>query len=176
MVLLQTDAAINPGNSGGALLNMDGEVIGINSVKYASSEVEGMGFAIPISRATPIINELMNREVLTDDEKGYLGVYIEDVTEDIAQTYNWPVGVYVTSAMEDGSAAKAGIKAGDIITKVDDTEITAGTQLKEKVTSYRVGTEITITVMRSEDGKFVEKQIKVTLGENPDAATSDSNK
>lgn len=173
MVLLQTDAAINPGNSGGALLNMDGEVIGINSVKYASSEVEGMGFAIPISRATPIINELMNREVLTDDQKGYLGVYIQDVTEDIAQTYNWPVGVYVTSTAEGGSAEKAGIKSGDIITKVNDTEITSGTQLKEKVTSYRVGTEITITVMRSSDGQFTEKQIKVTLGKNPES--SDSN-
>lgn len=125
MVLLQTDAAINPGNSGGALLNLNGEVIGINTVKYASSEVEGMGFAIPISRALPIINELKNREILKDTEKGYLGVYIEDVTEDIASTYNWPVGVYVKSTVEGGSAEKAGIIAGDIITKVNDTEITA---------------------------------------------------
>ncbi len=167
MVLLQTDAAINPGNSGGALLNLEGEVIGINTVKYASSEVEGMGFAIPISRATPIINELMDREILENDEKGFLGVSIEDVTEDISNTYNWPVGVYVKSTVEGGSAEKAGIKAGDIITKVDDTEITAGTQLKEKITSYRVGTDVTITVMRSSDGKFVEKQIVVNLGKNP---------
>ena len=168
MVLLQTDAAINPGNSGGALLNLKGEVIGINTVKYASSEVEGMGFAIPISRALPIINELMNREILADDEKGYLGVYIEDVTEDIANTYSWPVGVYVKSTVEGGSAEKAGIIAGDIITKVNDTEITAGTQLREKVTSYRVGTDITITVMRSTNGKFVEKKITVNLGKNPE--------
>ncbi len=168
MVLLQTDAAINPGNSGGALLNIKGEVIGINTVKYASSEVEGMGFAIPISRAQPIINELMNREILADDEKGYLGVYIEDVTEDISNTYSWPVGVYVTSAVKDGSADKAGIIAGDIITKVNDTEITAGTQLREKVTSYRAGTDVTITVMRSSNGKFVEKEIVVQLGNNPE--------
>jgi serine protease Do len=168
MVLLQTDAAINPGNSGGALLNIKGEVIGINTVKYASSEVEGMGFAIPISRAMPIINELMNREILTDDEKGYLGVYYEDVTEDIATMYNWPVGVYVKSLAEESSAGKAGIVKGDIITKVNDTEITAGTQLREKVTSYRAGTEITITVMRSVNGEFVEKQIPVTLGKNPE--------
>lgn len=168
MVLLQTDAAINPGNSGGALLNLNGEVIGINTVKYASSEVEGMGFAIPISRATPIINELMSREILADEEKGFLGVAIQDVTEEIANTYNWPIGVYVTEAQEGGSAEKAGIKAGDIITKVNDTEITAGTQLKEKITSYRTGTEVTVTVQRSAAGKFTEKQIKVTLGKNPD--------
>jgi serine protease Do len=169
MVLLQTDAAINPGNSGGALLNLKGEVIGINTVKYASSEVEGMGFAIPISKATPIINELMTREILKDGEKGYLGVSIQDVTEDISKAYNWPVGVYVVEAVEGGSAAKAGIVTGDVITKVNDTEITAGTQLKEKVTSYRVGTEVTITVMRNSNGKFVEKKIKVQLGKNPDS-------
>lgn len=167
MVLLQTDAAINPGNSGGALLNLKGEVIGINTVKYASSEVEGMGFAIPISRAMPIIDELMNREVLKDNEKGYLGVSYSDVTEEIAAMYNWPVGVYVKEALADGSAAKAGIMTGDIITKVNDTEITAGTQLKEKITSYRVGTDITVTVMRGVNGKFEEKQITVTLGGVP---------
>lgn len=169
MVLLQTDAAINPGNSGGALLNLKGEVIGINTVKYASSEVEGMGFAIPISRAMPIINELMNREILADDEKGFLGVSIEDVTEDISKTYNWPVGVYVTGTTEGGSAEKAGIVKGDIITKVNDTEITAGTQLREKITSYRAGTEITVTVMRSANGNFEEKQITVTLGKNTES-------
>ncbi len=168
MVLLQTDAAINPGNSGGALLNLKGEVIGINTVKYASSEVEGMGFAIPISRALPIINELMEREILADNEKGFLGVSIEDVTEDIANTYNWPVGVYVKSVVAGGSAEEAGIKAGDIITKVNDTEITAGTQLREKVTSYRVGTDVTVTIMRSSGGKFVEKEIEVHLGKNPE--------
>jgi serine protease Do len=167
MVLLQTDAAINPGNSGGALLNIKGEVIGINTVKYASSEVEGMGFAIPISRALPIINELMSREILKEEEKGYLGVVPNDVTEDISSMYNWPIGVYVTEMIEDGAAAKAGVLVGDIITKVNDTEITASTQLRDKVTSYRAGTEITITIMRNNNGKFEEKQIVVTLEKNP---------
>lgn len=167
MVLLQTDAAINPGNSGGALLNLKGEVIGINTVKYASSEVEGMGFAIPISKAMPIIDELMNREVLKYDEKGYLGISYSDVTEEIADMYNWPVGVYVKSVLAGESAEKAGIMTGDIITKVNDTEITAGTQLKEKVTSYREGTDITVTVMRGANGKFEEKEITVTLGKMP---------
>ncbi|SHK78598.1 serine protease Do [Anaerocolumna jejuensis DSM 15929] len=173
MVLLQTDAAINPGNSGGALLNLNGEVIGINTVKYASSEVEGMGFAIPISKATPIIDELMSREILTEKEKGYLGVYPEDVTEDVATMYNWPVGVFVKKVISGGSAEKAGIVAGDIITKVNDTEITASTQLKEKVNSYRAGTKITVTVKRNVDGKFSEKTFDVTLTADPQ---TDSNK
>lgn len=171
MVLLQTDAAINPGNSGGALLNLKGEVIGINTVKYASNEVEGMGFAIPISRATPIIDELMSREILTENEKGYLGVYPQDVTEDVAKMYNWPVGVFVKEVISGGSADKAGIVVGDIITKINDTEITASTQLKEKVNSYRAGTKITVTLMRNVNGKFVEKTIAVTLTSNPQPNT-----
>ncbi len=168
MVLLQTDAAINPGNSGGALLNLDGEVIGINSVKLVLNDVEGMGYAIPISRAIPIVNELMNREVIKEEEKGYLGVYIEDVTEEISRMYNWPIGVYVTSTVEDGSAEKAGILSGDIITGINDTEVTARVQLQEKVTSYRAGTKVKVTLMRSEGGKYVKKEIYVTLGEKPE--------
>jgi serine protease Do len=166
MVLLQTDAAINPGNSGGALLNLKGELIGINSVKYASSEVEGMGYAIPISRALPIINELMNRETLTEDEKGYLGVYIRQVTEEVAATYNWPVGVYVISTIEGGAAESAGIVAGDIITKVNQTEVTAESQLQEKVNSYRAGTDVTLTIMRMVNGQYKEQEIVVTLGKS----------
>ena len=163
MVLLQTDAAINPGNSGGALLNTKGEVIGINSVKYASSEVEGMGYAIPISRAVPIISELMNREVIKDEEKGYLGVYIEPITEAVMEAYNWPSGVYVRGVIEGGSADKAGIVIGDIITKVNDTEVSSTTQLQEKVSSYRAGTDIKLSIMRMQDGKYVEKEITVNL-------------
>lgn len=165
MVLLQTDAAINPGNSGGALLNTKGEVIGINTVKYASSDVEGMGFAIPISRAVPIINELMNREIIKDEDKGYLGVYIEPITEEEVAMYNWPMGVFVKSNVEGGAAEKAGVLPGDIIVGVNDTEITNTTQLQEKVNSYRYGTDITLKVMRRVDGEFVEKEIIVTLGE-----------
>ncbi len=168
MVLLQTDAAINPGNSGGALLNLKGEVIGINTVKYASSEVEGMGYAIPISRAVPIIDELMNREVLKDDEKGYLGIYIEDITQEFADAYGWPIGVYVKSNIPGGSAEKAGIFSGDIITAVNGSEITTRAQLQERITSYRVGTEIKLTIMRSINGEFQEKEITVVLGQNPE--------
>ena len=165
MVLLQTDAAINPGNSGGALLNIKGEVIGINTIKYSANEVEGMGFAIPISKAMPIVNELMLREVLKDDEKGYLGVMITDITQEQANMYSWPVGVYVSELVENGAAIEAGILQGDIITWVNGVDVSTSEALIEKVTSYRHGTEITIKVMRREVGKFVEKEIKVILRE-----------
>lgn len=174
MVLLQTDAAINPGNSGGALLNTDGEVIGINSVKYASDEIEGMGYAIPISRALPIINELMTREILDENEKGYLGVYINDVTKEASNLYGWPIGVYVTATVEDGSAEKAGIIAGDIITSVDGTTISNSTQLQEKVTSYRIGTKVKVTVMRNVEGKYKEQIVTVTLGTKPQQKTTEN--
>lgn len=173
MVLLQTDAAINPGNSGGALLNLDGEVIGINSVKYASNEVEGMGYSIPISRATPIINELMNREVLEEDEQGYLGIAGNDVTEDVADYYNMPVGVFVNEVTAGGAAEKGGLLAGDVITKVDDIEITAITQLRDYVTSLRVGTEVEVTYMRNADGDYKEGKVTVSLGKNPNLNTSE---
>lgn len=163
MLLLQTDAAINPGNSGGALLNISGEVIGINSVKYASSEVEGMGFAIPISRASAILDDLMSREILTDDERGYLGVYIETITSDMA-AYNWPIGVYVTQTIEGGAAEKAGIYAGDIITAVNNTTVTTSEALQEVIAGYRAGTAVDVTVQRLVDGEFKEMTIKVTLG------------
>ena len=172
MVLLQTDAAINPGNSGGALINMDGEVIGINTVKYASSEVEGMGYAIPITKATPIITELMSREVLSESEQGYLGISGNDVTEDVAAYYNMPVGVYINEAVEGGAANKAGLKADDIITKADDIEISSISQLKEYVNSLRVGTKVTITYMRNANGAYEEAQVTVTLGKNPSLDTT----
>ena len=168
MVLLQTDAAINPGNSGGALLNLNGEVIGINTVKYASSEVEGMGYAIPISRAVPIIDDLMSREILKEDEKGYLGVYIEDITQELTDLYGWPIGVFVKSNIPGESAEKAGILSGDIITKINDTEITTRRQLQERITSFRVGTEVKLTIMRSVNGEYQEKEITVVLGQHPD--------
>lgn len=164
MTLLQTDAAINPGNSGGALLNSDGQVIGINSAKYADTSVEGMGFAIPISDAISVINDLMDREVLTDDEKGYLGISGINITEsDQQQMPNIPVGIYVREVSDDGAAKDAGIVAGDIIVGIGDEEITTIEELSEKVNSYRVGTKITLKVKRSENGKYKEKKIKVTL-------------
>ena len=172
MVLLQTDAAINPGNSGGALFNVDGELIGINTVKYASNEVEGMGYAIPISRAMPIITDLMNRETLKEEEQGYLGITGSDVTEEISSFYNMPVGVYINEVSKDGAAEKAGLQANDIITVVDDRDITSITQLRDYVNSLRVGTEVEITYMRNLNGQYEEGKVTVTLGQNPSLTTN----
>lgn len=162
MKLLQTDAAINPGNSGGALLNLNGEVIGINSVKYASTDVEGMGYAIPISSAIPIINDLMNREVLAETEKGYLGIKGNDITED-TNIYNMPLGVYVSEVAEGGAAEKGGMKAGDIIVKINDTEVTSINSVQEKVNSTKVGTKITVVVKRSDNGEYKDVKLNITL-------------
>ncbi len=167
MVLLQTDAAINPGNSGGCLLDTNGNVIGINTVKYASDEVEGMGYAIPITKATSIINELMTREILAEKDQGYLGIIGNDVTEDVASYYNLPIGVFVNEVSEGGAAQKAGLLAGDVITKADSVEITSITQLRDYVTSKRVGTEVTVTYMRKTGSEYAEGTLKVTLGKNP---------
>lgn len=164
MVLLQTDAAINPGNSGGALLNINGEVIGINTIKFADYKVEGMGYAIPISKATPIINELMNREVLKEDEQGFLGVSTIDVTEDVSDRFRIPVGVYVTSVVEGSAADKAGLREGDVIKYINDVELTSAVQLKELISSIRAGTEIEIKYMRHTDGEYKEQTVKAILG------------
>lgn len=168
LVLLQTDAAINPGNSGGALLNANGEVIGINSAKTAANEVEGMGYAIPISKATPIIDELVKREVITEAEQGYLGVTGADITDEDIQKFNLPAGVSIATVVKDGPADKAGLKHGDIITKVNGSEVTSFTQLKEKVNSNKIGTKLTIIYMRSDDGEYKEKEATVVLGKRPE--------
>ncbi|MCI8407662.1 MAG: serine protease [Lachnospiraceae bacterium] len=164
MTLLQTDAAINPGNSGGALLDIHGNLIGINSAKYADTSVEGMGFAIPISDAITVINELMNREVLKDEEKGYLGISGKNITEEVQQQYpNFPIGVYVYEVSEDGAAKDAGIMVGDVIIGINDTEVLTIKELAEKINSYRVGTKLTLKVLRYEKGEYKEHKIKVTL-------------
>ena len=159
MKLLQTDAAINPGNSGGALLDKDGKLFGINYAKYSDTAVEGMGYAIPVSEATPIINDLMNREVLSEEEKGYLGVMIGESSE----VYNMPEGAYISAVSEDGAAKEAGILVGDIITKVDNIEIKTSKALQEKVNSLRAGTKIKVTLMRYANGAYEEKKLEVTL-------------
>ncbi len=164
--VLQTDAAINPGNSGGALINIKGEVIGINSAKLASTNVEGMGYAIPISKAYPIVDELMNREFLTENEKGYLGVYPQDVNEEYANAYNWPVGAYVYKLVKGGAAENAGIYQGDIITAVNGTTVKTGDELREAVTSYRYGTAVKITLMRLISGEYKEMKVDVVLQAN----------
>lgn len=163
MVLLQTDAAINPGNSGGALLDINGNVIGINSVKYADTKVEGIGYAIPMSDAIPIINELMNREVLKDEEKGYLGITGRTISEELSEAYGFPVGVYVSEVSDSGAAKKAGIKQGDVITKINGTKISTIEQVQNKVNNTKAGTEITVTIARSQEGEYKEQDVKVTL-------------
>lgn len=165
-ILLQTDAAINPGNSGGALIDTNGNVIGINSSKYFSygnTSVEGMGYAIPMSDAVSIINDLMDRQVLKDEEKGYLGITGRTIDETVSQNYGFPVGVYVAAVSDTGAAYKAGIKQGDIITKINDREVKTINEVQEIVNSTKVGTEITVILKRSNDGEYEEKEVKVTL-------------
>ena len=164
MVLLQTDAAINGGNSGGPLFNTKGEVIGINSVKYADTSVEGMCFAIPISRAIPILNELMNRETLAEEERGFLGVSSRSVTDDIASFYGWPIGAYIVTVLENSPAEQAKLYVGDIVTGVNGVQIVTADQLVSAVSSYRYGTTIELTIQRNVNGKYEELTLSVTLG------------
>ena len=159
---IQTDAAINPGNSGGALINMQGQVIGINSAKIAASEVEGVGYAIPISVAKPIIEDLMNKENLKDSEKGYLGISGRTVSDEMA-AYNMPNGVYVAEVSKNGAADKAGIQKGDIITSINNMEVRSIESLQEKANSYKKGTQVEIILQRSDSGTYKEKKVKVTL-------------
>lgn len=168
MTLLQTDAAINPGNSGGALLNAAGQVIGINSVKYASEEVEGMGYAIPISKAVPIINELMNREVVSTADQGFLGIdasTAQEVTQAYADRFNMPIGVYVNDIIDNSPAAKAGLKQGDIITGLDSAKIEKIDDLVSALSFKKAGQSVNLVIQTKENGKYTEKTLKVTLAE-----------
>ncbi len=172
--LIQTDAAINPGNSGGALLNMKGELIGINSAKFASELVEGMGYAIPIATAQPILDNLMNRETreLAGDKAGYLGVSVQDVSEEASEYYGIPKGAYVESTEEGGGAAAAGIQQGDIITKFDGISITKASDLSGMIAYYKKGEQIEVTFMRSDNGVYQEKTVTVTLTDSEQAKES----
>ena len=165
--LIQTDAAINPGNSGGALLNMKGELIGINSAKYADSTVEGMGYAIPISRAKPILEELMNRqtrEKVSSEEKGYLGVVLSNLTTEAIQMYDMPEGAFVRGVEEKSPAEKGGICKGDIIVKFDGQSVTSGDDLLAKLQYYKSGEKIEAVVARAIDGEYQESTVEITLG------------
>ena len=164
MKLLQTDAAINPGNSGGALVNSAGQLIGINSAKFASDEVEGMGFAIPISDAVPIIHELMNQEMIPESEQAYLGIKGREVTKEYTRYYNIPTGIYVGEVTKNSPADKAGIQAGVIITKINGKEITSMDRMQEILSACRVGDKGKITVCVPDDGGYKEKTLDVTFG------------
>lgn len=169
--LIQTDAAINPGNSGGALLNMNGEVIGINAAKYADSQVEGMGYAIPISKAEPILEELMNRETrdkVEDSSKvGYMGVKAADLTTEAIQMYNMPAGAFITEVTEGGAADNAGIKKGDIIVKLDGQKVSGKDDLVDKLQYYEAGENIEVVISRANSGEYKEQTVEVTLGSKP---------
>lgn len=168
--LIQTDAAINPGNSGGALLNANGEVIGINTVKVNANAVEGMGYAIPISDAADVITNLMNRETRTkvsEDEQGYLGIEGVDVSSDSAQMYNMPVGVYISGVVDGGGADKAGLSKGSIITEMEGITIDSMSTLKDQLQYYKVGETVELKVqVPNARGEYTEKEVSVTLGES----------
>ena len=166
---IQTDAAINPGNSGGALLNIKGEVIGINSSKIGGSVVEGMGFAIPISAAQPILEELMAKETRTElaTNQGYIGIRLQTVTEYDSQRYGMPTGIFVYEVMEGLAAEKAGVLRGDIITKFDGTRISTGEQLQNLLKYYNVGEEVEIVVQRNVNGIYEAMTLTIVLGEAP---------
>lgn len=168
--LIQTDAAINPGNSGGALLNMKGEVIGINSAKYADNAVEGMGYAIPISKAQPILEDLMNRKTrdkVEADKTAYLGVTVQDLPSEVSQMYNMPSGAFVTETVPGEAADKAGIKKGDIVEKLDGQKVTGNQDLVEKLQYYEAGETVEVVVARADDGEYKEITMEVTLGTRP---------
>ena len=167
---IQTNAAINPGNSGGALLNMNGEVIGINSNKIGGTAVEGMGYAIPITSASPIIADLMERQTRTkvaEDEVGYIGISLQEVTSQISQMYNMPEGIYVVSVEEGSAAANAGIMKGDISTKFDGSSISSYSDLQKTLQYYAAGDSATITVQRPQNGEYVSVELNLTLGSRP---------
>ncbi len=167
MDLIQTDAAINPGNSGGALINSVGEVIGMNSIKYASYEVEGMGYAIPITDVVPIIEQLMKRELLGEEEVGYLGVNLEtaqEITEPFSQQFNMPIGVYINDVIEDSPAEDAGLKTGHIIVGVNGLKIETIEDLVNAISYCKAGETISLKISVLEQGVYTEKDLSVILG------------
>ena len=172
MKLLQTDAAINPGNSGGALVDSTGAVIGINSSKYADTSVEGMGFAIPINTAIPIINDIVKSQTVSEDEQAYLGIKGTDVSSEYAQYYNLPEGIYVSSVTSGSPAEKAGIKKGDIITKLDGITISSRNELFSRMEYYKAGETIDVVVKTAQGGEYVENTFSVTLAKKSEYTSS----
>ena len=175
---IQTDAAINPGNSGGALLNSRGQVIGINSNKIGGSTIEGMGFAIPISKAEPIIDSLKTQESKTkvaEEEQGVLGIYGISVTSDVASAYGLPVGAYVEEIIEGTGAAQSKLVHGDIITGINGQSISGMEDLQNQLIYYSAGEEVTLTVQHPMEGsEYEEREIKVTLSKRSDVSSSSS--
>lgn len=176
---IQTDAAINPGNSGGALLNMNGELVGINSAKLSNTKIEGMGYAIPISAAEPIINNLMNRvtrELVDEKDAGYVGISGFSVTDDVSMQYGIPEGIYVSEVSEGAAADRAGIQKGDIITKFDGMSLDSVNKLRERLSYYRAGETVEITIYRADNGEYVEMNLPITLDGRKGTPLDNSNK
>ena len=174
---IQTDAAINPGNSGGALLNMQGQVIGINSAKLASTEVEGMGYAIPVNTASPIFEDLMNRQTRTkvsSDQAAALGIKGQTVDSSIAEAYGIPQGVYVAEVEKGSAAEKAGITSGSVITKFDGTSVKSMDDLKSQLEYYAAGETVDLVVKIADNGSYVEKSLTITL-DKADTSTTAQN-
>lgn len=166
--LIQTDAAINPGNSGGALLNRKGQLVGINSAKYSDTSVEGMGYAIPVDDVVGIIEGLMNRtireEKVPEEKQGFLGITGQDVTLEVSEAYDMPRGIYITSVEEGSAAEKAGLKKGNIIAKFDGASVSSMGELKEQLSYYKEGEEVTFAVWAVENGQYEERTVNVVLG------------
>jgi serine protease Do len=174
---IQTNAEINPGNSGGALLNINGEVIGINSNKIGGEAVEGMGYAIPISTAKPIIEQLMTektRAKVSEEKRGYIGISGVSVTSEVSQMYGLPAGVYVAGVADNGGAKAAGLQEGDIITKFDGKEIASMDDLQNRLAYYEAGETVNVTVMRQATGGYAEQEFTVTLSDSS-SVNSESN-
>ena len=166
--LIQTDAAINPGNSGGALLNAKGEVIGINSVKYASTEVEGIGYAIPMGTAMPIIQSLIENGDYVNTQSAYLGIQGQDLTSDVAKVYNMPEGIYIAKVIAGSGAQKAGLQQGDIITKFGDVSVTSMSELQAELAGYSAGDKVTVIISRQQGHGYEEMEVEVTLSSAKD--------
>ena len=166
-IMIQTDAAINPGNSGGALVNMNGEVVGINSAKFSSTEVEGMGYAISITMAMPIIEDLMNRttrEKVFEDNAAYLGISGEDITASVSSAYGIPQGIYITSVSSDSPLQDAGIRAKSILTYFDGIRVTSLSNLENRLQYYAAGETVDVTIQVQSGNKYTEKTVQITLG------------
>lgn len=169
---IQTDAAINPGNSGGALLDLNGNVIGINAAKTASTEVEGMGFAIPSNQAQEILNSLMTKKTriaVEEDAQGYLGIQGTNIDAQTSQEFGMPVGIYIYKIVEGGAAASSDLKEKDIITKFDGQSVTNMEELKQMLTYYEGGSTVSLTVQSLVNGAYVEHEVQITLGTKPAA-------
>lgn len=166
--LIQTDAAINGGNSGGALLDMNGRVMGINSAKIKAAGVEGMGYAIPISYAKPVLEDLMNKktrtETVEEEDRAYIGISGQSVTDEMSSLYGIPKGLFITEVAEDSPAEAAGLNKGDVITKFDGSGITSMEGLREILAYYAAGEDVKLTVSSAHDGEYVSEKVDVTLG------------